>query len=120
MRSHVSGEENEIPFIRVWKPLPNIRVLKTLRGSPKEKAQSGQYLVAVGLSRYIYSLRFYMHESDDCRVGLCENNTHLCMKMMHLQTGLGSINIFDDSLVSFVCRKVMFVELCTSRDLEKN
>ena len=30
------GEENETFFIRVWKPLPSRRVLKTLRGSPKE------------------------------------------------------------------------------------
>ena len=45
------GEENETPFIRVWKPLPSIRVLKTLRGSSKEKAQQGQYLLAVGLDR---------------------------------------------------------------------
>ena len=35
--------ENEALFIRVWKPLPSIRVLKTLRGSRKEKAQRGQY-----------------------------------------------------------------------------
>ena len=28
-------EDNETPFIRVWKPLPNRRILKTLRGSPK-------------------------------------------------------------------------------------
>ena len=31
------GEENETPFIRVWKPFPIKRVLKTLRESPKEK-----------------------------------------------------------------------------------
>ena len=32
-------EENETSFIRVWKPLPNRRVLKTLRESSKEKVQ---------------------------------------------------------------------------------
>ena len=31
-------EENETPFIRVWKPLPSKRVLKTLRESSKGKA----------------------------------------------------------------------------------
>ena len=30
-----SGEENEVFIIRVWKPLPSRRVLKTLRESPK-------------------------------------------------------------------------------------
>ena len=34
------------------KPLPGRHVLKTLRGSPKGKAQRGQYLLAVGLGRY--------------------------------------------------------------------
>ena len=37
------GKENEAFFIRVWKPLLSRRVLKTLRGSPKGKAQRGQY-----------------------------------------------------------------------------
>jgi len=37
VRSTSVGEDNETFFIRVWKPLPSIRVLKTLRGSPKEK-----------------------------------------------------------------------------------
>ena len=52
------GVENETPFIRVqkplsvWKPLPSRRVLKTLRGTRKRKAQRGQYLLAVGLGRY--------------------------------------------------------------------
>ena len=45
-------EENEASFIRVWKPLPSRRVLKTLKGSPKGKAQRGQYLLAVSLGRY--------------------------------------------------------------------
>ena len=43
------GEGNEAFFISVWKPLPNRRVLKTLRGSPKGKAQ---YLLAVGFGCY--------------------------------------------------------------------
>ena len=46
------GEENETFFIRVRKPLPSRRVLKTLRRSPKGKAQRGQYLLAVGLGCY--------------------------------------------------------------------
>ena len=46
------GEENEIPFIRVWKPLLSRRVLKTLRGSTKEKAQRGQYLLVVSMGYY--------------------------------------------------------------------
>ena len=36
-----SGEENETFFIKVWKPLPSKRVLKTLRGSLKRKALAG-------------------------------------------------------------------------------
>jgi len=32
------GEENRAFFLRVWKPFPNLRVLKTLRGSLKGKA----------------------------------------------------------------------------------
>jgi len=35
-------------FVKVWKPLTSRRVLKTLRGSPKGKAQRGQYLLAIG------------------------------------------------------------------------
>ena len=46
------GKENETFFIRVWKPLPSRRVLKTLRGSPKGIAQRGQYLLMVGLGYY--------------------------------------------------------------------
>ena len=40
------GEENEAFFIRVWKPLHSKCFLKTLKGSPKGKTQSGQYLLA--------------------------------------------------------------------------
>ena len=66
VRSHISwGEErlwdpisvaweNETFFVRVWKPLPSKRVLKTLRGSSKGKAQRGQHLLAVSLDRYTY------------------------------------------------------------------
>ena len=46
------GEENEAFFIRVRKPLPSKRVLKTLRGILKGKAQRGQYLLVVGLGCY--------------------------------------------------------------------
>ena len=46
------GEENETFFIRLWKPLSSIRVLKTLRGSPKGKAQRGQYRLAMGFIHY--------------------------------------------------------------------
>ena len=46
------GEENETPFIRVWNPLPRIRVLKTLRGTLKGKTQRGQCLLAVDFGRY--------------------------------------------------------------------
>ena len=36
----------------MWKPLPSIHVLKTLKGSPKGKAQRGQYLLTVSLGHY--------------------------------------------------------------------
>ena len=36
-------EENKAFFIKVWKSPPSRCVLKTLRKSPKEKAQRGQY-----------------------------------------------------------------------------
>ena len=36
----------------MWKPLPNIHVLKTLRENSKEEVQRGQYLLAVGLGCY--------------------------------------------------------------------
>ena len=45
------GEENETPFIRVWKPADAF--LKTLRGNPKGKIQRGQYLLAMCLGGYI-------------------------------------------------------------------
>ena len=46
------GEENDTLFIRVWKPLPSKRILKTLRESPKGKVQRGQYLLVVSLDHY--------------------------------------------------------------------
>ena len=55
------GEENETPFIRVWKPFSNRCVLKTLRESPKGKAQRGQYLLAVDLGRY----KWYQSQTPD-------------------------------------------------------
>ena len=51
------GEENETPFIRVWKPFPSKRVLKTLRKSPKGKAQRRQYLLAVDLGCYVHYIK---------------------------------------------------------------
>ena len=49
MRSHIGwGVEQSI----LYKGVPNIHVLKPLRGSSKGKAQRGQYLLAVCLGRY--------------------------------------------------------------------
>ena len=39
VRSHIGWEENKTFFIKVWKPLPYRRVLKTLRETPKGKGQ---------------------------------------------------------------------------------
>ena len=49
-------EENETPFIRVWKPLPNGRVL-----NPWGEVQRGQYLLAVGLGHY----KWYKSQTPD-------------------------------------------------------
>ena len=46
-------EENKEFLIRVWKPLPNNRVLKTLKESSKGKAQRERYLLAVCLECYM-------------------------------------------------------------------
>ena len=43
------GEENENFFIRVWKSLPSRHVLKTLKESPKGKAQRGPDIGGFGL-----------------------------------------------------------------------
>ena len=48
-------------FIRVWKPLPSRRILKTLKGSPKREAQREQNLLAVGISRY----KWYKSQTPD-------------------------------------------------------
>ena len=48
-RTILVGEEKEALLIRVCKPLPTRRVLKTLRENSKGKAQREQYLLAVGL-----------------------------------------------------------------------
>ena len=56
------GKENKTPFIRVWKSFPSRRALKTLRVSPKGKAQRGQYLLAVGLGRYSNSVIYNFFE----------------------------------------------------------
>ena len=55
VRSHIGWGGVGAFFIRVWKPLPSIRVLKTLRGSSKGKTQRRQYILAVGLSCYSIS-----------------------------------------------------------------
>ena len=65
------GEENETLFIRVWKLLPSRRVLKTLKGSSKGKAQRGQYRLVVGLSCYKVGF-FYVYATDETR----DNTTH--------------------------------------------
>ena len=71
------GEENETPFIRVWKPLSSIRVLKTLRGSPKGKAQRGQYLLAAGLGRYgISSGNACRRRAGGKDAGIVHNSKH--------------------------------------------
>ena len=56
------GEGNKTLFIRVWKPLPSTCILKTLRGSPKEIAQRGLYLLALGLDHY----KLYQTQTSDC------------------------------------------------------
>ena len=43
---------------------PYRRVLKTLKGSPKRKAQREQYLLAMGLGRYIKSVCFDLSGFD--------------------------------------------------------
>ena len=48
-----------ISVIWVWKPLRIIRVLKTLRENPKEKAERRQYLQAVDLGRYKKTLLWF-------------------------------------------------------------
>ena len=60
MKFHIGWRGNEAFLVRVWKPLPNRRVLKTLRESPKGKAQRDQYVLAVGLGRYRKRLTFLM------------------------------------------------------------
>ena len=55
------GEGNETFFIRVWKPHPSRRVLKTLRGSLKGKSQIGQYLLVVDLG----SCKWYKSQTLD-------------------------------------------------------
>ena len=50
------GERNEIFFIRIWKPLSSICILKSLRRSPKGKAQREHYLLAASLSCYKFTI----------------------------------------------------------------
>ena len=49
VRSHISWGGDETFFIRVWKPLPSKRILKTLRRSSKGKAQKIQYRLEADL-----------------------------------------------------------------------
>ena len=58
LRSHIGWKGERNILNKVWKPLPSRRVLKTLRGSTKRKAQRGQYLLAVGLGCYIKNGNF--------------------------------------------------------------
>ena len=60
------GEGNETFFIRVWKLLPSRRVLKTLSGSSKGKAQRRQYLLVVNLGCYITSRSLMLKELLTC------------------------------------------------------
>ena len=46
------GEFEIAFFIKAWKPLSSKCVIKTLRGSPKGKAQREQYLLTVDLGYY--------------------------------------------------------------------
>ena len=60
MRSHVGWRgERSIPYKGVETSLYHMR-FKTLRGSPEEKAQRGQYLLAVGLGYYISTHLFFI------------------------------------------------------------
>ena len=52
VRSHIGWGGEQSIIYNVWTPFPSRYILKTLRGSPKEKAQRGQYLLTVGLGRY--------------------------------------------------------------------
>ena len=61
MRSRIGSEENEALFIRVWRPLPSINIFKMLKESPKEKAQRGQYLLAMSLGHY----QWYQSQTPD-------------------------------------------------------
>ena len=49
VRFHLGWEGERSILYKGWKLLPSIRILKNLSGSPKEKAQKGQYLLAVDL-----------------------------------------------------------------------
>ena len=55
---HQLGGERSILYKGLGTPLSSRCVLKTLRGSPKGKAQNGQYLLAVGVGRYKSCLVF--------------------------------------------------------------
>ena len=92
MPSHISCsptsvvERNEAFFIRVWKPLSCICVLKTSRENPKRKVQRGQYLLTVGLGllHFVHPcIFFYFYQwmlvsiNIGCNVHLLKS---LCLK----------------------------------------
>ena len=59
VRSHIGWrEERSIPS-KVWKPLPSGYVLKMLRGNPRGKTQSTQYLLTMGLGCYTTYYNFF-------------------------------------------------------------
>ena len=64
------GERNEAFFTRVWKPLPNRRVLKTLRENPKRtmSASRGLELLQLQTSKWHQPVRvFFEILSLTCR-----------------------------------------------------
>ena len=82
------GEDNKPPFIKVWKPSPSRCVLKphwlgrrtnqASKGSPKGKAQRGQYVLEVDLGCYkssqkkhLSKLIWIIKESSDFEKFFC-------------------------------------------------
>ena len=76
MRYTSVGEENEAFFIRVWKPLPSIRVLKTLRGNPKRIISASGVL---GLIQMLSELDTRRCASEDAGLeGRWIVRSHIC------------------------------------------
>ena len=61
--SHIGWGGEQTTVYKVWKPspIPYQTRFKALRGSPKGKAQRGQYLLAVDLGRY----KWYQSQTPD-------------------------------------------------------